>query len=447
MARFAVTLTEVLAGAVVVFVLYVAGVQSDDSKTNAVSISVDDGRGVLVEENGRKQLTTYTGNSIALRCQVSEPATGILWNGLQHGIAYGPTVLASSDKYSVTFLPPPAGDANMVSILRIEDLTEEDAGLYTCQAVGASVDYSDDVEIVVQDVIPTETPPIEPTMTITKVEGPGNLVEAKSGEKQLRVSVDDNIILRCTVTGFISDIRWEKNRNEITGENERFQIQERTVDGDMLSSELVIRGIQADEQGRYKCWSGDTVATVKIIIRGSTQEPATCDLTCEEITDPLCHFAVYTYTGFPNLMGHTQQGHIQQYDHLVEILEKCYNRSMEFLCGILTPHCVENRGLMLPPRKMCEEFHAACDEFIVEAAETFSFDCKDLPVEENAPPRCIHFPTKPPGLEPTVPLAFKPSEAPPKCRVRGAGVSTTSWGLLTTLLVAIFSTIMVRLGQ
>ena len=159
---------------------------------------------------------------------------------------------------------------------------------------------------------------------------------------------------------------------------------------------------------------------------GSTQEPATCDLTCEEITDPLCHFAVYTYTGFPNLMGHTQQGHIQQYDHLVEILEKCYNRSMEFLCGILTPHCVEDRGLMLPPRKMCEEFHAACDEFIVEAAETFSFDCKDLPVEENAPPQCIHFPTKPPGLEPTVPLAFKPSEAPPKCRVRGAGTYSAS---------------------
>ena len=90
----------------------------------------------------------------------------------------------------------------------------------------------------------------------------------QSGEKQLRVSVDDNIILRCTVTGFINGIRWEKNRNEITGANERFQIQQRTVDGDMLSSELVIRGIQADEQGRYKCWSGDTVATVKIIIRG-----------------------------------------------------------------------------------------------------------------------------------------------------------------------------------
>ena len=56
-------------------------------------------------------------------------------------------MLASSDKYSVVFLP---GDANTVSILRIEDLTEEDAGLYTCQAVGASGDYSDDVEIVVQ---------------------------------------------------------------------------------------------------------------------------------------------------------------------------------------------------------------------------------------------------------------------------------------------------------
>ena len=125
--------------------------------------------------------------------------------------------------------------------------------------------------------------------------------------------------------------------------------------------------------------------------------PSPCDITCEEIMDPTCHFATCTYTGFPNLLGHTKQGYVQQYDHLIELLENCYDRSLEFLCGILTPHCVENEGLILPTRKLCEEFHKGCDDFIEEAGKTFLLDCSILPEEADEPPRCIHFPTVPPG--------------------------------------------------
>ncbi|XP_072036203.1 frizzled-6-like [Amphiura filiformis] len=157
--------------------------------------------------------------------------------------------------------------------------------------------------------------------------------------------------------------------------------------------------------------------------------PSPCDIKCEEITDPLCHFATYTYTGFPNLLGHTSQGYIQQYDHLIEVLTHCYDNALEFLCGILTPHCVEDHGLMLPTRQMCEDFHKGCDEFLEEAV-TFLIDCKDLPEEPDAPAVCIHFPTQAPG---PMPVLF--TEEPDKCK--GA---VSSYSLLLLVSSFIFFT-------
>ncbi|XP_072036204.1 frizzled-6-like [Amphiura filiformis] len=158
--------------------------------------------------------------------------------------------------------------------------------------------------------------------------------------------------------------------------------------------------------------------------------PSPCDIKCEEITDPLCHFATYTYTGFPNLLGHTSQGYIQQYDHLIQVLDHCYNQSMEFLCGVLTPHCVEDHGLMLPARKMCEDFHKGCDEFLEEAG-SFLIDCKDLPEEPDAPAVCIHFPTQAPGPIPDI-----VTEAPYKCN--GAVSSYSMLLLLSSFIVLTF---------
>ena len=130
-----------------------------------------------------------------------------------------------------------------------------------------------------------------------------------------------------------------------------------------------------------------------------------CEIKCEEIIDPQCHLVSYTYAGFPNLLGHPKQGYIQQYDHLIEILEKrCFEDATEFLCGILTPHCIEGEGLILPSKAKCKEFHEACDEFLEEAgspAGSFLASCDDLPDEENAAPVCIHYPTKAPGPMPT----------------------------------------------
>ena len=122
----------------------------------------------------------------------------------------------------------------------------------------------------------------------------------------------------------------------------------------------------------------------------------------------MCKRSKYTYTGFPNLLGQTKQGYIQQYDHLIAVLENCYNRSFEFLCGILTPECEEDHGLLLPTKKMCWEFHAGCDDFLEEAGHSFLMNCEDLPEEEGAPAVCIHFPTAPPGhtMPPPVPTGL-----------------------------------------
>ncbi|NXC11457.1 FZD8 protein, partial [Orthonyx spaldingii] len=87
------------------------------------------------------------------------------------------------------------------------------------------------------------------------------------------------------------------------------------------------------------------------------------ELSCQEITVPLCKGIGYNYTYMPNQFNHDTQdeagleGH--QFWPLVEI--QCSSDLRFFLCSMYTPICLEDYKKPLPPcRSVCERAKAGC---------------------------------------------------------------------------------------
>ncbi|XP_077347234.1 frizzled-8 [Lithobates pipiens] len=87
------------------------------------------------------------------------------------------------------------------------------------------------------------------------------------------------------------------------------------------------------------------------------------DLTCQEITVPLCKGIGYNHTYMPNQFNHDTQDEagleVHQFWPLVEI--HCSADLKFFLCSMYTPICLEDYKKPLPPcRSVCERARAGC---------------------------------------------------------------------------------------
>ncbi|NWV79939.1 FZD8 protein, partial [Dasyornis broadbenti] len=87
------------------------------------------------------------------------------------------------------------------------------------------------------------------------------------------------------------------------------------------------------------------------------------ELSCQEITVPLCKGIGYNYTYMPNQFNHDTQDEagleVHQFWPLVEI--QCSPDLRFFLCSMYTPICLEDYKKPLPPcRSVCERAKAGC---------------------------------------------------------------------------------------
>ncbi|XP_051555744.1 frizzled-8b [Myxocyprinus asiaticus] len=87
------------------------------------------------------------------------------------------------------------------------------------------------------------------------------------------------------------------------------------------------------------------------------------ELTCQEISVPLCRGIGYNYTYMPNRFNHDSQDEagleVHQFWPLVEI--QCSLDLRFFLCSLYTPICLEDYKKPLPPcRSVCERAKAGC---------------------------------------------------------------------------------------
>ncbi|XP_072910933.1 frizzled-8a [Hemitrygon akajei] len=87
------------------------------------------------------------------------------------------------------------------------------------------------------------------------------------------------------------------------------------------------------------------------------------ELSCQEITVPLCKGIGYNYTYMPNQFNHDSQDEagleVHQFWPLVEI--QCSADLRFFLCSMYTPICLDDYKKPLPPcRSVCERAKAGC---------------------------------------------------------------------------------------
>ncbi|NXA79889.1 FZD8 protein, partial [Thryothorus ludovicianus] len=87
------------------------------------------------------------------------------------------------------------------------------------------------------------------------------------------------------------------------------------------------------------------------------------ELSCQEITVPLCKGIGYNYTYMPNQFNHDTQDEagleVHQFWPLVEI--QCSPDLRFFLCSMYTPICLSDYTKPLPPcRSVCERAKAGC---------------------------------------------------------------------------------------
>ncbi|NXL45015.1 FZD8 protein, partial [Podilymbus podiceps] len=95
----------------------------------------------------------------------------------------------------------------------------------------------------------------------------------------------------------------------------------------------------------------------------SSSSSSAKELSCQEITVPLCKGIGYNYTYMPNQFNHDTQDEagleVHQFWPLVEI--QCSSDLRFFLCSMYTPICLEDYKKPLPPcRSVCERAKAGC---------------------------------------------------------------------------------------
>ncbi|NWU77248.1 FZD8 protein, partial [Onychorhynchus coronatus] len=162
------------------------------------------------------------------------------------------------------------------------------------------------------------------------------------------------------------------------------------------------------------------------------------ELSCQEITVPLCKGIGYNYTYMPNQFNHDTQDEagleVHQFWPLVEI--QCSSDLRFFLCSMYTPICLEDYKKPLPPcRSVCERAKAGCAPLMRQYGFAWPdrMRCDRLPEQGSPDTLCMDYnrtdlttaappPAKPPlrGAKPgspaRAPPAAPPAEAPRKTR-------------------------------
>ncbi|XP_071038535.1 transmembrane protease serine 2 isoform X2 [Parasteatoda tepidariorum] len=106
---------------------------------------------------------------------------------------------------------------------------------------------------------------------------------------------------------------------------------------------------------------------------------------CSSLRLPLCHkYKVpYSYTVYPNKIGHTNQNEASEamarYEPLVSV--KCYSLLPLFLCTLYAPKCMGEGTLIPPCRSLCKETIRKCNFFLGVFSVSWpeDLDCDDLP--------------------------------------------------------------------
>ncbi|XP_009682262.2 frizzled-8 [Struthio camelus] len=154
------------------------------------------------------------------------------------------------------------------------------------------------------------------------------------------------------------------------------------------------------------------------------------ELSCQEITVPLCKGIGYNYTYMPNQFNHDTQDEagleVHQFWPLVEI--QCSSDLRFFLCSMYTPICLEDYKKPLPPcRSVCERAKAGCAPLMRQYGFAWPdrMRCDRLPEQGSPDTLCMDYnrtdlttaapPAKPPprGARPGGPARAPPAAAAP----------------------------------
>ncbi|XP_053914109.1 LOW QUALITY PROTEIN: frizzled-8 [Cuculus canorus] len=155
------------------------------------------------------------------------------------------------------------------------------------------------------------------------------------------------------------------------------------------------------------------------------------ELSCQEITVPLCKGIGYNYTYMPNQFNHDTQDEagleVHQFWPLVEI--QCSSDLRFFLCSMYTPICLEDYKKPLPPcRSVCERAKAGCAPLMRQYGFAWPdrMRCDRLPEQGSPDTLCMDYnrtdlttaappPAKPPprGAKPGGPARAPPAAPPP----------------------------------
>ncbi|NWY41898.1 FZD8 protein, partial [Sylvia atricapilla] len=163
----------------------------------------------------------------------------------------------------------------------------------------------------------------------------------------------------------------------------------------------------------------------------SSSSSSAKELSCQEITVPLCKGIGYNYTYMPNQFNHDTQDEagleVHQFWPLVEI--QCSSDLRFFLCSMYTPICLEDYKKPLPPcRSVCERAKAGCAPLMRQYGFAWPdrMRCDRLPEQGSPDTLCMDYnrtdlttaappPAKPPlrGSKPGTPAKAPPAAAPP----------------------------------
>ncbi|MGH0155165.1 UNVERIFIED_CONTAM: hypothetical protein FKN15_033696 [Acipenser sinensis] len=120
------------------------------------------------------------------------------------------------------------------------------------------------------------------------------------------------------------------------------------------------------------------------------------ELTCQEVSVPLCKGIGYNYTYMPNQFNHDTQDEagleVHQFWPLVEI--QCSPDLKFFLCSMYTPICLEDYKKPLPPcRSVCERARAGCAPLMRQYGFAWPdrMRCDRLPVQGNPDTLCMDY--------------------------------------------------------
>ncbi|KAG9355174.1 hypothetical protein JZ751_000012 [Albula glossodonta] len=141
------------------------------------------------------------------------------------------------------------------------------------------------------------------------------------------------------------------------------------------------------------------------------------ELTCQEISVPLCKGIGYNYTYMPNQFNHDTQDEagleVHQFWPLVEI--QCSPDLKFFLCSMYTPICLEDYKKPLPPcRSVCERARAGCAPLMRQYGFPWPdrMRCDLLPVQGNPDTLCMDYNRT--DLTTVSPVLSKPTNHPAK---------------------------------